>query len=66
MRRVGKHSAETKTRRGNLLQPYLYRARKLIERSVNKINLSDARTAKNGTAQDNSASQFVEVFDVGA
>ena len=34
---MGEHSAETKSQRPYLLQPYLYRARNLIERFFNKI-----------------------------
>ena len=34
---MGKDSAEAKSQRPDLLQPYLYRARNLIERFFNKI-----------------------------
>jgi hypothetical protein len=34
---MGEYSAETKSQRPDLLRPYLYRARNLIERFFNKI-----------------------------
>ena len=34
---MGKHSAEAHSQRVDLLQPYLYRARNLVERFFNKI-----------------------------
>jgi transposase len=36
-RGMGKHSAEAESQRPDLLQPYLYRARNLVERFFNKI-----------------------------
>jgi epoxyqueuosine reductase QueG len=35
-RGMGKHSAEAKSQRPDLLHPYLYRARNLVERFFNK------------------------------
>ena len=35
-RGIGKHSAEAKSQRPDLLHPYLYRARNLVERFFNK------------------------------
>ena len=34
---MGKHPAETQSQRPDLLQPYLYRDRNLVERFFNKI-----------------------------
>jgi transposase len=34
---LGQHPAKVQSQRADLLQPYLYRARNLVERFVNKI-----------------------------